>query len=152
MRGLTATPVISILRICARTARVRRATTNASKKNRSAKLHQLLRRHRHCRCSSRKRARNPQRRWGSTRYNFLFLMAIRPGFILTSICARSAHVRNAWHNEPNPFVPNYPRVHFDFECCSSSELKSRYASHFLENGGATGCREPLSGVDFVFAA
>jgi len=38
-------------------------------------------------------------------------------------------------------VPNYPRVHFDFECCSSSELKSRYASHFLENGGDTGCRE-----------
>ncbi len=34
-----------------------------------------------------------------------------------------------------------------FECCSWSELESQYASHSLENGGGTGCRESLSGVD-----
>jgi hypothetical protein len=150
-RGPTGIRVISILCICAKIVRARPATTNASKKNRSPKLHRHLRLLRRCPCSSRSRAHSLRRLWANTRFKFRFPMATRREFIPTITCARSVHARSVRRSESSG-----PRsvcaVSESFEICLRPDLESRHACHTLDSAGSSRSRESLPSIGLVSAA
>jgi len=150
--GPTATRAISILSTSETTVLARPAMTNESKRNRLVKLHLRLLRHRHCRCSSRRLARNQPRLLDSTRFRFRFQMATPRASIPTIISGRSARVRNVWHNENNRRCFAFLAVPATFEFSAHFHLESRHACHSLENVRTSASRNQLFRIDILFAA
>src|SRR5438445_7732806 len=125
--------------------------TNASRKNRSAKLHLCLRHHRHCRCSSRRLARNLPRLLDSTRFRFRFPTATPLASIPTIISVRSARVRNVRRNENNRRCFAFLAVRVTFDFSAHFHLESRHACHSLENVRTSASRHQLFRIHFLFA-
>ena len=149
--GPTVTRAISISYISATTVLARPAMTNASRKKHSAKLHRRLPLPPHCRCSSRRLARNQPRPLDSTRFRFRFQMATPPASIPTIISVRSARVRNVRCNENNPRCFAFLAVPVTFEFSAPFHLESRHACHSLENVRTSASRNQLLRIDFLFA-
>jgi len=149
--GPTATRAISILSTLETTVPARPAMTNELKRNRSAKLHLRLLHHRHCRCSSRRLARNQPRPLDSTRFRFRFQTATPRASIPTIISVRSARVRNVRCNENNPRCFAFLAVPVTFEFSAPFHLESRHACHSLENVRTSASRNQLLRIDFLFA-